>query len=181
MDTKKILVFSDSHGCISALKTVFEWAKKRTPPADSICAAAFLGDGISDIQPAANATGFFCDWKLVSGNNDYEVSIPSASYFDFAENRFFMCHGHRHSLYGGYHTLVAAAHNVGANVALFGHSHIPYHKTVNGIHLINPGSVARPRSRIGATFAIIECIEGEQPNPEFWEIAERGSIRKVKI
>jgi putative phosphoesterase len=181
MDGKKLLVFSDTHGGATALKTVFSWAKKYTPPAGTICAAAFLGDGLSDLQQAANATGFFCDWKVVSGNNDFDYSIPQAAVFDFCENRFFMCHGHRHSLYGGYHTLIAAARNVGANVALFGHSHVPFQKNTDGLLLINPGSVARPRSRIGATFAVIECIEGEQPKPEFWGIGAHGEIRKVKI
>jgi len=181
MDGKKILVFSDTHGGVSALKTVFNWAKEHTPPAGTLCSAAFLGDGLSDLQQAADATGFFCDWKIVSGNNDYGYSVPEAAAFDLAEHRFFMCHGHHHSLYGGYNTLVAAAHSVRANVALFGHSHVPFHKNIEGILLINPGSVARPRNRIGATFAVIECIEGEPPKPEFWGIGERGKIRKVGI
>jgi len=181
MDSKKLLVFSDTHGSVLALKAVFDWAKNHSPPNDTICGAAFLGDGISDIEFAAKASGFSCDWKLVGGNNDFEYSTPGAAVFDFAENRFFMCHGHRHSLYGGYHTLVAAARKADANVALFGHSHIPFHKIEGGLLLVNPGSVGRPRSRIGPTFAVIECTEGEQPEVEFFGIGTRGDIRKVKI
>jgi len=181
MDSKKLLVFSDTHGSVQTLKAVFDWAKKHSPPNDTICGAAFLGDGISDIQYAANITGFFCDWKLVRGNNDFGYSIPEAAVFDFAENRFFMCHGHHHNLYGGYHTLIAAARNTDANVALFGHSHVPSQNTENGVLLVNPGSVGRPRSRIGSTFAVIECTEGEQPEVEFFGIGARGEIRKVKL
>ena len=151
------------------------------PPDGSICAAAFLGDGLSDLQPAATATGFFCDWKLVSGNNDYGISKPEALAFDFNDHCFFICHGHRYSLYGGYHTLIAAARNSGADIVLSGHSHVPYYKTMNGIKLINPGSVGRPRSRIGATFAVVECIENENINVEFFGINDKGTIRKVKI
>jgi len=181
MGTKKLLVFSDTHGCVSTLKTAFEWANKHIPPNDTICAAAFLGDGVSDLPKAADATGFYCDWKLVGGNNDYDVSVPEANVFDFAENRFFMCHGHRHSLYGGYHTLIAAARSVGANVALFGHSHVPFQKNESGILLVNPGSIGRPRSRMGSSFAVIECAEGEPPKAEFWGIAAHGEIRKLKV
>ncbi|MCL2442660.1 MAG: YfcE family phosphodiesterase [Treponema sp.] len=182
MDNKKLLVFSDSHGSVNTLKTVFKWANDHIPPNDTICTAACLGDGLSDIRMAANATGFYSDWKLVLGNNDYGIQAPEAAVFDLAEHRFFMCHGHRQGLYGGYHTLLAAAKNNDANAALFGHSHVPFFKIIDGISLINPGSVGRPRSRIGSTFAVIECIEGGPINVEFFGIsAHNESIRKVKI
>jgi len=181
MDNKKLLVLSDSHGNIAALKAVFNWAKDYIPPNDTICAAAFLGDGLSDLKKAADATGFFCDWKCVGGNNDYGISMPDALTFDYAEHRFFICHGHHYGLYGGHHALLAAARNNNADAALFGHSHVPHYKTVDGIKLINPGSVGRPRSRIGATFAVIECPEGQPMNVEFYGIGDEFKIEKLKI
>lgn len=181
MEGKKLLVFSDTHGGIAALKTVFNWAKERMPPDDTICAAAFLGDGIADLQTAANATGFFCEWNLVSGNNDYGYSVPGTMILDFCGIRFFMCHGHRHNNYGDYHTLVSAAQAAEANAVLFGHSHVPFMKIINGILLINPGSVARPRSRLGATFAVIECTEDQMPVTEFFGISAHGVIHKINI
>jgi putative phosphoesterase len=181
MDGKKLLVFSDTHGSISALKAVMNWAKDHIPPNDTICCAAFLGDGLSDLRKAANETGLYCDWKLVGGNNDYGTSAPEAAVFDFCDSRFFMCHGHRHSLYGGYHSLVAAARNSQANAALFGHTHVPFHKNIDGVELINPGSVGRPRSRIGASFAVIECAPNEPLTVEFLGIENHGQIKKLKI
>jgi putative phosphoesterase len=181
MDSKKLLALSDTHGNISALKAVFRWAKNHIPPNDTICATAFLGDGISDLQYAAEAENFYTDWNLVSGNNDYGISMQEALILDFAEHRFFMCHGHRYNLYGGFNTLIAAARNAGADAALYGHSHIPYIKTENGITVINPGSVGRPRSRIGATFAVIECPSDKPVNVNFFEIGIQGKIREVKI
>ncbi|MCL2759658.1 MAG: metallophosphoesterase [Treponema sp.] len=181
MDNKKLLVLSDTHGNVSALKTVLNWAKNRLPPDGTIYAAAFLGDGLSDLRPATDVTGFFCDWKLVSGNNDYGIQMPESFTFDFAGHSFFICHGHRYSMYGGYHALVTAARSSGADIALSGHSHVPYYKTVNGIKLINPGSVGRPRSRLGATFAVIECLENEKIIVEFYKINDNGTVRKAKI
>lgn len=183
MDSKRLLVVSDTHGSVNALKTVLNWAKSRTPPSGTICAAAFLGDGIADLEPAAKASGFFCDWKLVCGNNDYDYghSTPGAAVFDFADNRFYICHGHRHSLYGGYFTLISAARDSGANVALFGHSHVPLQRDEGNLLLVNPGSVGRPRSRIGASFAVIECAKGEQPKAEFWGIGSHGEIKELKV
>jgi len=181
MGSKKLLLLSDTHGDVAALKTVLEWAKKRLPPSGSIYCAAFLGDGISDLRPAAEAAGFSCEWKLVGGNNDYDYSIPDAAYFEFGDHRFFMCHGHRYSLYGGYHTLVVAAQNTGAEAALFGHSHVPLVKNEGGLLLINPGSVGRPRSKIGATFAVIECAPGEPLKTQFWGIGPHREIRELEL
>jgi putative phosphoesterase len=181
MDNEKLLVLSDTHGNITSLKAVLDWAKDHIPPNDTIKAAAFLGDGLSDLQSATDAAGFYTDWKLVGGNNDYGISMPEVLTFDFAEHRFFMCHGHRYSLYGGYHTLIAAAKNAGADAALSGHSHIPHYKTMNGITLINPGSVGRPRSRIGATFAVIECPMNKPLNVRFYGIGTRREIQELKI
>jgi putative phosphoesterase len=182
MNSKKLLVLSDTHGHLAAVKAVLNWAKDRLPPDDTICGAAFLGDGISDLRPAAEATGFYCEWKLVRGNNDYGYSIPEAAVMDFAEHHFFLCHGHRYNLYGaGYNNLIAAARNAQADVVLFGHSHAPFQKNVDGILLVNPGSAGSPRSRIGATFAVIECLPDDSLVTEFWGIGNRGEIRKVKI
>jgi len=181
MADKKLLVLSDSHGETTALKAVFNWAKNYIPPNDTICAAAFLGDGLSDLKLAADAAGFTCDWKCVSGNNDYGTNIPDALTFDYAEHRIFICHGHRYSLYGGHHALLAAARLNNADIAMFGHSHTPHHKTTDGITLINPGSVGRPRSRIGATFAVIEFNESEPINVYFYGIGDELKIEKLKI
>jgi hypothetical protein len=181
MDSKKLLVFSDTHGNITALESVFNWAKERIPPNDTICAAVFLGDGIVDLQIAAKRTGFSCNLKFVGGNNDYGFEVPETAVFNFADYRFFICHGHRYNLYSGYQTLITAACNKEANVALYGHSHVPFYKTLNGVHIINPGSVGRPRSMIGATFAVIECIENQPLKVDFFGIGEKGKIRTVKV
>jgi len=181
MSSKKLLVFSDSHGHFTILRAVLDWAKNHIPPNGTICAAVCLGDGLSDLRTAAEATGFYSDWKIVRGNNDYGIQAPETSVFDLAEHRFFMCHGHRHSLYSGYHSLIAAAKKSDADVVLFGHSHAPFYKIVDGITLINPGSIGRSRSRLGETFAVIECIEGEPLTVEFFEVDNKKAIKKVEI
>jgi putative phosphoesterase len=181
MNGKKLLVFSDTHGSITSLNAVMNWAKDRLPPNDTICCAAFLGDGLSDLSRVVESSGFYCDWKVVCGNNDYRTSAPEAAVFDFVDYRFFMCHGHRHSLYGGYHSLIAAARVSQANVVLYGHTHVPSCKNIDDILLINPGSVGRPRSRAGASFAIIECAPNGQLTTDFFGIGDKGQIKKLKI
>jgi len=180
MENKKLLVISDSHGSIKALKTVFKWAQERTPPNGAICAAAFLGDGVDDIHPALNETGFLCNWAIVRGNNDYFSHEPDTALFDFSGYKYFICHGHRYYS-GGSNALASAARANNANVVLTGHSHVPHYIKTDDIYLINPGSVSRPRSRIGATFALIECADDRELKVDFYGISDKGEIRNVKI
>ena len=181
MDSAKLLIFSDTHGHIENLIEVFSWAKDRIPPNDKIIASVFLGDCISDLNYAANAAGFYSDWKLIRGNNDFTSTVPDSAVFEYSGHRFFICHGHRHGIYGGISRLINAARDNDADVVMFGHTHIPYNKTINGITLINPGSVGQPRSRAGATFAISECIPGKPLKTSFWNIGSRGEITGIKI
>jgi len=186
-DSKKLLVLSDTHGSVSALSAVLSWAKELMPPNDTICGAAFLGDGISDLHPAVVESGFCGDWIYVRGNNDYDHSIPDSAVFDFADHRFFLCHGHKYSLYGGCHTLAYAAKNNNADIVLFGHTHVPSIRTVDGIMLINPGSIGRPRNKLGASFAILECppansaafAANTQLITTFWGIGPKGQIKEI--
>jgi len=180
MNSKKMLALSDTHGNMNALKKVMDWAKSRMPPNDTICDAVFLGDGVLDLGPAADAAGFYSNWKIVRGNNDYEPAIKDSAVFDFADYRFYICHGHRHSLYSGRHALISAGRSNNANVVMFGHTHIPFFKNEGGLLLINPGSAGRPRSRIGATFAVIEYIPGEQLKVKFYGIGSSG-IREINL
>ena len=157
MDGKKILVFSDSHGDIKALTKIFKWMKK-----NGLNDAAFLGDGAKDIPEAKAAAGFSPLVQVVRGNCDYDFSLPESALLDFGGSRFFMSHGHRASLPSGFDILLAAASNNETRTALFGHTHVPFCKTINGILLINPGSIGRPRSDAGPTFVVIECL----PKPD---------------
>ena len=178
---EKLLVLSDTHGNIAALRDVLNWAQARLPPNDTISAAVFLGDGIYDLRRAADAAGFFCEWKLVRGNNDFGGSAPETAVLDFCGHRFFLCNGHRYSVYSGYHTLIAAARNMDANAALFGHTHVPYYKKEGNLLLVNPGSIGMPRSRIGASFAVIECSPGKPIEAEFWGIELQGKIHRLEV
>lgn len=42
--------------------------------------------------------------------------------------------------------LLPMLRNSGAQVVVCGHTHLPYHRTVNGYHLINDGSVGKPKT-----------------------------------
>jgi putative phosphoesterase len=169
-----MLIISDSHGNISALRTVLSRGREIAPDC-----AVFLGDGILDLERAAAAAGFSCVWHKVRGNNDPVFNVPEAAVLDICEHRFFLCHGHRYSLYRGYDALAAAARNNGADAALFGHTHVPSLDNEDGLLLINPGSVGMPRSMVGATFAVIECLPKTPLKVEFYGI-DSGNNHQLK-
>ncbi|MDR0456195.1 MAG: metallophosphoesterase [Treponema sp.] len=171
MNGQKLLVLSDTHGNSPFLEAVLRWAC-----GDTFDAAIFLGDGIEDLRRAAALTGFFGEWKIVRGNNDYAISVPEAAVIECGGHRFFLCHGHRYALYNGNDRLIAAARKMEADTALFGHIHVPSLENEDGLVLINPGSIGRPRSTIGSTFAVIDCPPGKPLNVRFWKIDPPGTI-----
>ena len=59
--------------------------------------------------------------------------------------RIFAVHGHVEGVSGGIGALVQKAKRFGAQVALFGHTHVAFTGYQDGITLLNPGSIARPR------------------------------------
>jgi putative phosphoesterase len=170
-------VLSDTHGNIPALEAVLKWAAGPESE-DTFDAAVFLGDGIQDLQRAA--TVFSPEWIKVKGNNDYEPTVPEAAVLDGPGHRFFLCHGHRYSLYNGYGKLIAAARNAEAEAVLFGHIHVPFLENKHGLLLISPGSIGRPRSSAGACFAVINCIPEKPLDVEFWNIDSQRMIQRLK-
>lgn len=50
----------------------------------------------------------------------------------------------------------------GADVLIYGHTHKPYHRVVDGRHLVNSGSAGKPKhGNPNATYAMIEIRQGE--------------------
>jgi len=152
-----ILVLSDSHGDIQALTTVLEWAQDK-----AFTGAVFLGDGAEDLTFASAIAGFTLSWSTVRGNVDTNFNIPGTLVLEIPKNsrtprKIFLSHGNIYRVEEDCRALAAAARANGAEAALFGHTHIPCCAMLEGIFLLNPGSIGRPRSKLGPTFAVLEC------------------------
>ena len=67
---------------------------------------------------------------------------------------------------------------VGTDVLVCGHTHRPYHRTVDGVHIINDGSVGKPKDGDNrACYAIIEI--SEEVSVEFRRVTY--PIKKVSM
>jgi putative phosphoesterase len=168
-----LLVMSDSHGNLASLRAVLSWGKKH-----QIDAAVFLGDGAYEVSQVAHETAFTGTLSMVRGNGDALYHIPLTNTVEFAGYTFLITHGHQSRVSEGLDGLVAAAHSLGADAALYGHTHVPFWEEIDGLLVLNPGSVGSPRSNKGASFAVIECPPDEWFKIQYWGIKD-GVMGKV--
>ena len=175
MSGSSILAISDSHGDTAALTTILEWARDA-----SIDTAVFLGDGFEDLGLASARAGFVLPWHAVRGNGDFFCSVPDSKVLEISARKLFLSHGNHYRVREGCKTISAAARNAEAEAALFGHTHVPYCATMDGIFLLNPGSISRPRSNTGRTFAVLECPDSSPLAARFFRLANRNGKNIVE-
>ena len=151
---KRVIVVSDSHGDLAALREAFEMAKR----AGRIDIAVFLGDGMREfdqLRPELMAERITC--YAVPGNNDWSSHEPFEITFMVGRVRFFACHGHTRHVKYGLERLYYTASEREAQVALYGHTHRAKVDLDYGVQMINPGAVCE-RFRNSIAYAEI-CVE----------------------
>ncbi len=99
------------------------------------------------------------DLRAVRGNMDGEglrVILPEKRIEEIEGRKIGIIHG-----YGSPYSVEAYAANQfeGVDVVVFGHSHVPLHKTRENTVLFNPGSLSRPYTPPG-TVGVIEISNG---------------------
>lgn len=149
----KIGIISDTHGALGDFNKVMA----RLEDADKII---HLGDVLyhgprnpipEDYDPATIADMIANDDRFVfiKGNCDSEVDEmvtkkdinERESLIDLGTNVFYLHHGHRFTE----EEMVQRAKDNGANVVLYGHTHIKVLKNMDNILVANPGSVSLPK------------------------------------
>lgn len=112
-----------------------------------------LGDGENEFDDVRNIYPQKA-FLFVRGNNDWG-DAPVCRTFTYGGHRFYLTHGHsfeRHSI----HSFISATAKANeCDIALFGHTHIPFYETIDGIHVFNPGSASSPRGRSEPSYGII--------------------------
>ena len=102
-----------------------------------------LGDNVQDIKEIQK----YYKGKIINvkGNCDFSVDIPSEKIEVIENKKFFITHGNRYDVKYDISRLRYRALEVGAEVVLYGHTHISKISFEDGIWFINPGSPAVPR------------------------------------
>lgn len=139
----RIVVIADVHGNGRALCRAVE----QQPTASTV---VFLGDGLRQAEDAAER---YPDrtFYMVPGNCDLGSSLLPIRQETLGGRRFYFTHGHLHDVKYGLYRLEMAAREAGAQVVLFGHTHRPFEDYVDGLYMLNPGSL-----RHGGTYGYVD-------------------------
>lgn len=142
-----IVVVSDTHGKFDVLFDIVAKNQK----ADLVI---HLGDGereYADVRELFPEIAFL----MVRGNNDWG-NQPLTNVVSLENHKFFMTHSHIYGRTDMESFLSSTAKVNGCDVALFGHSHLPFYMEVEGVHLFNPGSPSRPRGVNAPSYGLIQ-------------------------
>ena len=95
-----------------------------------------------------------------------DVVIPDFTYLEENIDRVagvFLTHGHRYQVNFGIQTLKEAALLRGADIAMYGHTHVPIINQGRDVTILNPGSLTLPRQDgFARTYILMEIDrEGE--------------------
>lgn len=160
----RYLIVSDTHGAHMAFREVLELT-------GSIQGLIHLGDSEIKEESMQLMVGEETKLYLVRGNRDRDDTLPLDQLIEIAGKKIFVTHGHRYKVDGGTNSLEAHAKSLGADVAMYGHTHRPDERTVDGLKIINPGSLSRPRQESGKpTYMLLEVDEDNQFH---WTLVER--------
>lgn len=131
---KTLVVISDVHYDRSTLRKI----EQIMDEADYV---VFCGDGFLSLADYLVKY----DKKLIAvkGNCD-GVSLDSEITFDVEGVNVFVTHGDRYGVKTDLNRLYYRAKELGVDLALFGHTHTAVIENLDGVTLINPGSVALP-------------------------------------
>lgn len=142
----RIGVFSDTHGDLRPLFSLREKLREL----DAVFHCGDFAEEARDI-----GAFFHCPYYAVRGNCDYYSSEPLEKLVTLGGKTFLLLHGHTCM---GEMSLAYKGQMAHADAVLFGHSHVPYEYWHNGILLLNPGSLSRPRalSKAGCVLLTIE-------------------------
>lgn len=155
-NNKKILVISDTHGLVLPLKEIFE---KHT----DVTAIFHCGDSeLMNFDPILKKV------HIVRGNCDYDRTLPNELFIKIGQHKIYMTHGHMHDVKVSLDKLNDRAQEMGAEIALYGHSHIAKANMMNDVLMVNPGSLAYPRNRKEKTYAIITLDKDQKHQVDFY-------------
>jgi hypothetical protein len=145
----KWLIVSDTHGDLEELNAIIKYLS----PLDGII---HLGDHAWDVDHLEFSGGIL----RVRGNTDRHDKSQWHQEMRIFNKTFYLTHGHREHVKFGLDKLYYTAMERQVDYVLFGHTHIPYDETVEGIRFFNPGSLTRPRKGNFGTFGVLEISEG---------------------
>lgn len=159
----RFIIFSDSHGASRNMKKAIGLNLDA-----GLDGMIFLGDGYSGAKQVADE--FKLDFYGVAGNCDSGVDYSDKNIFErmleFDSKRILITHGHKYAVKSGCGVLEAYARSKGADIVMYGHTHIrdehilPPSDGKGRLYVFNPGSIFLPDDGRMA-FGLCELRDGQ--------------------
>ena len=178
-DTASILLLSDTHGAVDAVRWILSNFSEECQ------ACLFAGDGAQDIITVVReaASGRItippviimaqgnCDSQLYppifpDGANQKPFGLPVYQQKMIAGQHILLAHGHLHHVELDGRKLSMTAESLGCTIAVYGHTHIQSIECFGGVTAVNPGSPLRPRGKSYGGFALLSLRTGQAGSPE---------------
>ena len=161
----RVAVFSDTHGRTDGMLE----AVRRFQP-DAVC---HLGDYDRDAVVLRKAFPGL-PVHSVCGNCDYAPLAPVNLVIQLGPVRAFLTHGHLYGVdFSNADRLVYAAQEQCARLALFGHTHRPFHEDYGGVKVVNPGTAGKGRS---LTWAMLDIRDNGGIGVDFHTLPVENEI-----
>ena len=132
----KILIVSDTHGRHSA----FDKALKEAGKIDALVHLGDTEDGEDYIEAVCG-----CPAYVLAGNNDFFSDNLREMEVVFGTKKAFMTHGHYYYVSLGPERIIEEGKMRNADIVMFGHTHKPFLEMIDGMIVLNPGSLSYPR------------------------------------
>lgn len=143
----KIIIFSDSHKNFSSMVKVMEKEKA----VDWLIHAGDVHSDVEDLEIMYPRTPL----AYVKGNNDYFVhDVPEDRFFTIEGIKIFLTHGHNYGVKYSLSRLYQKGEELGADIVIFGHTHVSHCEKIGRITLFNPGSATR-------SYGVLEIKDGK--------------------
>ena len=147
----RIIVISDTHGRENRVRDII---------ADQGEAEALicLGDGVERVEQVMQEYPHI-NFFAVRGNCDTNSLHRDFDIIKISGKELLIAHGHTYKVKFGLENYICTARNLGVDIALYGHTHRANNTYLDGLYLLNPGSLAlgNPYN----SYATIDIVKGQ--------------------
>ena len=154
--SKKILVVSDSHGYNGNLLQALSHFGENGRELEMLI---HLGDSQGTLDELEGLVD--CPMKAVRGNCDYSMDLPLLDFVQIGGEKAMITHGHKYSCNYSEEMLVETAKANGASIVMYGHTHIPVVTSIDGVMVLNPGSISLPRQQSRKPSYLVITLEDD--------------------
>ena len=142
----RIILISDNHRVEKAIADI----------RNQYCRGEILVHCGDSEMPAYMLEGYVA----VQGNNDDYKAYPDRRILKVAGHSILILHGHRDMFFGQYGMLAEKAKSQECDIVMFGHTHRYFDDEIDGVRILNPGSIWHNRDGSEPSYMIVDLIDG---------------------